>query len=414
VLWAEDVTDLEAGDLQSAIARMAASVAARICGRLLPHERARLERRGSTNAEAYQAFLHGRAEMLRNAMDVEHAPSRAAGLFETAVRLDPGFPDAWAGLARARQAQFHAGLVDRSALATAIESARRALSIDPENIMARDALIRIYHSTGQNEDMLREAKLVLEISPADPDAQSAAAMAYFRTAMLDRAINLYERYLAAYPDDEDAWYQLVHACMFAKAYDQGLRYAQPLIARQRLLFPTYLLYANSGEMSHAVGLARQSIASTNGTTLTAYFAGLVLYSAGLEAEAYAAWTRAAAQAEARLRRTDNDRTRIFLGLMYARLKKVRAAREQVRRALALSPRDPWVYFFASELYAVLGDRTAAINSLRQSVSGGFLGLHYLDYYQQSPNGWYAQRRDPDFLQIRDGLARRIAELRTRY
>jgi DNA-binding winged helix-turn-helix (wHTH) protein/tetratricopeptide (TPR) repeat protein len=414
VLWAENVTDLDAGDLQPALARMASSVAVRLCGQLLPRERARLERRGSTNAEAYEAFLRGRAEMLRNAVDVEHAPSRAAGYFETAVRLDPGFPDAWAGLARAQQAQFFRGSADRSLMAAAMQNARRALSIDPENILARNALIRIYTSTGQNEDMLREAKHALEINPADPDAQSAAAMAYFRTAMLDRAMDLFERYVAAYPDDEDAWFELVHACLFAKAYERGIRHAQPLVARQRLLFPTYLLYANSGDMPHAVALARQSIASGQGAPPTAYFSGLVLYKAGLETEAQAAWVRAAAHMEERLLRADNDRSRVFLGLIYARLHESRTAREQVRRALALSPGDPWVLFFASEIYALLGDRTAALESVRESVSSGFLGLHLLDYYQQAPNGWYAYRQEPAFVQIRDGLARRIADLRTRY
>jgi DNA-binding winged helix-turn-helix (wHTH) protein/tetratricopeptide (TPR) repeat protein len=414
VLWAEDVTDLEAGDLQPALARMASSVAVRLCGRLLPRERARLERRGSTNAEAYQAFLRGRAEMLRNSVDVEHAPSRAAALFETAVRLDPGFPDAWAGLARAQQAQFFAGTANRSLLASAIQSARRALSIDPENVVARDALVRIYHSTGQNEDMLREAKRVLEINADDPDAQSAAALAYFRTAMLDRAIVLYERYVAAYPDDEDAWYQLVHACLFAKAYERGIRHAQRLVILQRLSFPTYLLYANSGDMPHAVALARHSIATGQNAPTTAYFSSLVLRSAGLEEEARGAWARAAERMETRLLRADNERTRMFLGLIYARLHKIQAAREQLSRALVLSPQDPWVLFFASELYAVLGDRPAALDSLRESVGAGFLGLHYLDYYQQPPNGWYAYRQDPEFVQIRNGLARKIAELRTRY
>jgi DNA-binding winged helix-turn-helix (wHTH) protein/tetratricopeptide (TPR) repeat protein len=414
VLWAEDATDLNTGDLQASRARMTSSIAARLCGRLLAGERVRLERRGTTNAEAYQAFLHGRAEMLRNSEDLEHAPLRAMGHFETAVRLDPGFADAWAGLARARQAQFLEGNVDRSQLAVAIQNANRALSIDPENVIARHALVRIYHSTGQYEDMLREARRALEINAADPDAQAAAALAYFRSAMLDRAMDLYEKYLAAYPDDEDASYQLVHACLFAKAYDRGIRHAQPMVAVQRLMFPTYLLYANSGDFTHAVSLARQGIASGQGGPAPSYFAPLVLHSAGLPTEARAAWVRASERMEARLGHADNDRTRIFLGLIKARLGEDQPAREQVQRALALSPGDPWVFFFASELYAVLNDRSAALDSLRKSVASGFLGLHYLDYYQQPPNGWYTYRHDPEFSAIRAGLGRKIAELRTRY
>jgi tetratricopeptide (TPR) repeat protein len=232
--------------------------------------------------------------------------------------------------------------------------------------------------------------------------------------MLDRAMDLYERYLTAYPDDEDASYQLVHACLFAKAYDRGLRHAQSKIAVQRLLWPTYLLYSYSGEMRQAVALARQEISFGQGGPAPAYFGPLVLATAGLHDEARRGWIRSAERLESRIRVADNERTRMFLALIYARLSDERAAREQVRRAQALNPGDPWVSFFASEVNAVLKDRAAALDALRASVAGGFLGLHYLDYYQQHPNGWFAYRDDPEFLRIRAGLAQKIAELRSRY
>jgi DNA-binding winged helix-turn-helix (wHTH) protein/TolB-like protein len=411
VLWAEEAADLDGGDLNAVQSRLASAIAARLSGRLLPAERARIERRGSTNTEAYQAFMRGRAEMLRSSPD---AGPKASRHFESASQLDPGFADAWAGLALAQQTEFANGSADRSRLAAATGNARRALSIDPDNIVARFALIRMYHSTGQNDDMLGEAKRVLEIDPADPDAQAAAALAYFRCAMLDRAIALYERHLAAYPDDQDAWFQLVHACLFARAFERGIRYAEPHISVQRLLFPTFLLYANSGDLARAVPLARQSSASSVPGSVTGYFSALVLQSAGLQAEARVAWTRAAERAETGLSRADNERNRMFLAMIYARLQEPRAARDHVRRALTVNPDDPWILFFASETYAILADRTAALDALRRSVGGGFLGLHYLDYYQQAPNGWYRYRQDPEFIRIRTGLARKIAELRVRY
>jgi hypothetical protein len=105
---------------------------------------------------------------------------------------------------------------------------------------------------------------------------------------------------------------------------------------------------------------------------------------------------------------------MFLAMIYARLQNERLAREQLRRAFAVNSRDPWLLVFASETYAILNDRDAAVDALRKSVAAGYLGLHYLDYYQHAPNGWYRYRDDPEFLQIRAGLARKIADLRTRY
>jgi DNA-binding winged helix-turn-helix (wHTH) protein/tetratricopeptide (TPR) repeat protein len=414
VIWAEEATDLEVADLHPALARLASSIAARLYGRLAPLERARLERRGSTNAEAYRAFLLGRAEMLNNPLDTETAPEKAAAYLETAIRLDPGFAEAWAALALARTIQHTAGNSGPSPLSTAMQNADRALAIDPANIMARHALIRIFQWNGQHDHMLREAKRVLEINAADPEAQTAAAFAYRYSAMLDRAIDLYERYLTAYPDDQDAWYQLVHACLFAKAYDRGIRHAQRQLSAQRLLFPTFLLYFNAGDLPKALTLARQSIASNQGGAPEAYFAPLVVDSAGLHAEARAAWERAAERLEGRLGRAENERTRIFLAMTYARLGRQDAAREQIRRAIAVNAGDPSTLFFVSETYALLGDRAPAVDALRRSVAGGFLGLHFLDYYQQPPNGWSRFRQDPEFVSIHAGLAARIADLRTRY
>ena len=414
VIWAEDAIDDNASDLHSALAPLASSIAARLCGRLPAAERARLERRGSTNPEAYQAFLRGQAEMLHNSNDVQTAPFNAARHLETAIRLDPGLADAWAGLARAQVAQFTAANGNRSSMSMALESAHRALSIDPSNIVARHALIRIYQRNGQHEDMLREARRVLDINAADPEAQAAAAYAYRYSGMLDRAMSLYERYLAAYPDDEDAAYQLVHACLFAKAYQRGIRHAQKLLAVQRLLFPTFLLYSNAGDLAHAVPLARQSIASPRGGTPAAYFAPMVLNIAGLHAEARTGWQHGAEGLEQRLGVSENERTRVFLAMIYTHLDRPDAAREHIRRALALNSGDPFTLFFASETYAQLGDRAAAIDALRRSVAGGFLGLQFLDYYQQEPNGWYRYREDPEFLAIHNGLAGKIADLRTRY
>jgi tetratricopeptide (TPR) repeat protein len=414
VLWAEESAGVSADDFASKLPTMAASIAARLGGRLLPGERSQLERRGAINSEAYQDFLRGRAELLRNSVDLGYAPAKAVAHFQAALRLDPGFADAWAALAFAQQGEFGLGKGGAELLATAMDNARHALSIDPDNILARRALIRIYHSTGQDEDMLREAKRVLEINPADPDAQAAAALAYFRTGMLDRAMDLYERYLAAYPDDQDGWFQLVHACLFAKAYDRGLRHARPHVAIQHLLFPTYLLYANSGAISRAVPLARQQIALDQSQIAPGYFSALVLDSAGFHEEAASAWTGAIRKIEAGLLHADNERKRAFLAMMYARLNQPDTAREQLARAHELKPGDPWLSFFSSETYALLGDRAAALAALRGSVAAGFLGVHYLHYYQEAPNGWHRFRNDPEYVQIRTGLEHKIAVLRTRY
>jgi DNA-binding winged helix-turn-helix (wHTH) protein/tetratricopeptide (TPR) repeat protein len=414
VLWADAGEDFETDDLYAAQRVLASSIASRLRGRVLPAEMSALLHRGSTNTEAYELFLRGRAEFVRHHGEFDRQSiSTARQFLERAVHLDPGFADAWAWLAQAKQRQFFQGRAERFVITSAMEDAQRALSIDPNNIAARLALINIYQSTGQGEEQLQLAAQSLRINPRDPEAEMAAAKSYFRAGMLDRAADLYDRYLTSYPEDESARFDSVHVAVFATDCARGLRVAQPSLAMQRLAYPTFLLYANCGDFDHAVPLARRALTGAP-VVNHLYFAPLVLKAAGHEQEAQKAWLEGTERLSSMLAVADNERTHVWLAMLYAQLKRPDDAREQLRLALKLNPDDPWILFFSSETQALLDDRVAALQSLRRSVAGGFLGLHYLDYYQKPLYGWHRYRTDPEFLSIREGLARRIAALRTAY
>ncbi len=409
VLWAEQMHGGAVTNLYEAQKILAAGVVARLRGRFMPRARASVERRGSTSADAYMAFLRGRAEVARiGAGSLPEAHVSPCAYFEQAIRLDPGFADAWAWLAICEQG---AASGPRPA---PVEHAHRALSIDPDNIAARRALAYFYSSAGYAEQGLREAKTAIAINPDDPDAALAAARAYFRASMLDRAMDLYERYLASHPEDDGVRTDLVTLCVFADAYERGIRAAAPALVVQRLYYPADLLYANSGDSQRAVEMARKSIAPASAGVAALYFGPLILKAAGLEQEARETWTRAAELISARLRVEDNARTRIWLAMMYAQLGRGDDVREQIRRGIELNQaRDPWTLFFSSETYALIGDRTSAIDSLRECIAKGFLGLHYLTYYQKPFYGWHRYRSDPEFRAIYAGLAQRVADLRAR-
>jgi DNA-binding winged helix-turn-helix (wHTH) protein/tetratricopeptide (TPR) repeat protein len=412
VLWADEGEHFEGNDLYSAERVLASSIASRLRGRVLPAERAVLLRRGSTNTEAYEAFLRGRGEFRYLAEADLQSISNARAFFERAVQLDPGFSDGWGWLAFAKQTQYAKG-ADHSLLMNAIEDAQRALSVNPDSIAARLALVNAYHSTGQGEEGLRVAFQALQINPRDPDAKLAAARAYFWAGMLDRAADLFDRYLALNPEDEAARFDAVHVAVFANDCERGIRTAQPALATQRLLFPTFLLYANCGDFDHSIPLVRQALAGSP-IAVHLYFGPLVMKAAGREEEAKQEWVKGAERLSSWLAGVDNERTHAWLAMLYAQLKRQDEAREQIRLALALNSRHPWLQFFVSETQALLGDRDAALQSLRKSVGGGFLGLHYLDYYQKPLYGWNRYRTDSEFLSIRDGLARKIADLRKIY
>jgi TolB-like protein len=78
------------------------------------------------NMEAYDTYLKGRAALRKR-------DDTAIELFELATKADPGFAPAWAALAIAHQSI-------NNDLDPTLEAAQRALSLDPDNVDALDAM----------------------------------------------------------------------------------------------------------------------------------------------------------------------------------------------------------------------------------------------------------------------------------
>lgn len=84
---------------------------------------------GTSNLEAYQLYLKGRALLYRRGLDIR----RAAQCFERAVVLDPHYALAWSGLADARSMIGLWGLERPEVIMPqAKEAALRAVALDPE------------------------------------------------------------------------------------------------------------------------------------------------------------------------------------------------------------------------------------------------------------------------------------------
>jgi serine/threonine protein kinase/Tfp pilus assembly protein PilF len=85
------------------------------------------EKLGTTNEEAYRLYLHGKN--LTTQRDAE-ADQKAIGYFEQAIRLDPGFARAYAGLANAYHSLGTHTRANRVENEKAKETLRKALELD--------------------------------------------------------------------------------------------------------------------------------------------------------------------------------------------------------------------------------------------------------------------------------------------
>jgi tetratricopeptide (TPR) repeat protein len=297
-------------------------------------------------------------------------------------------------------------------LRKAISNANLALSKDPSSPIAIRALSHIQHSTGRAVEGLVMARQALENDPDDLDATAAAAEAYFRTGLCDRAIPLYEKALAAEPDNREFRTQLARIYFFLGEYKKGVEVISALPPSQVGTFGM-LLYAETGEMSKALQAAARPDRGMGG--FSRFVRGSVLTAAGDLAGAREIWTEAVRNGEALLAKNENPGVRYGLSLNYARLGKKEQALFHIHHALAPDPRHPVFLFFAAEVYALLGDRRRALDSLKAAVENGFFNLPMIEAMARSSIcTLYTLRDDPEFLAIRADLARRVDELRSRY
>ena len=135
----------------------------------------RLVKAGTENVEAYQLYVKGRILLLRRGPAVAYVDC-----FERAVRLDPNYAQAWAGLADSFTVLGYTGLAHPDAtVPKAIEAARRAVALDPSlaeahNAIAMASLMGTWDRTEAERGFLR----ALELNPRYIQARDWYALFY--------------------------------------------------------------------------------------------------------------------------------------------------------------------------------------------------------------------------------------------
>jgi TolB-like protein len=178
--------DVPRSDLLALQDQVAPALADALQVQLSTAERARLFRRYTANAAAYEHYLRGRAHLVHyTAEDV----AAAIQAFEGALRLDPNYALARAGVAMAcalmvlrfaPEAQA-SGWGDR-----AKREARQALKLDPQLAEAHEALAAVYRELEFNWDQtLRESDLALQLNANLDQPHFFRAAAFYHLGLLD-------------------------------------------------------------------------------------------------------------------------------------------------------------------------------------------------------------------------------------
>jgi len=161
-LWAEDF-DRDLSDVFSVQEETALKIDGALNLRLSPQERQAIQRRYTDNAQAYDAYLRGRA--LVEFWDSAEKLEAARRYFEQALESDPNYPLALVGLARVEGMYYRNLDANPARLQRAKELAQRALVLDVELSEAHVAIGAVY---GYDYDYLRAAKEFREAIRLEP------------------------------------------------------------------------------------------------------------------------------------------------------------------------------------------------------------------------------------------------------
>ena len=178
-IWSEryDREMKEIFELQDEIAR---SIAERLKVTLEAGRKQPLVKAGTTNLEAYQLYLKGRALLYKRGSAIP----LSLECCQHAVTLDPGYALAWAGLADSYTTLGYYGLARPEAcMPKGMEASRRAVALDPSLAEAHNALaMASLMGTWNKPEAEREFLRALELNPAYIQARDWYALFYLQQA----------------------------------------------------------------------------------------------------------------------------------------------------------------------------------------------------------------------------------------
>jgi TolB-like protein/DNA-binding winged helix-turn-helix (wHTH) protein/tetratricopeptide (TPR) repeat protein len=192
VLWASDNYDHTFNDIfkiQDGIAcTVVAELKVRLCGEGEPFKRY------TNDVEAYQAYLKGRYFINNQYQDIdkvgpEKTLLKAAGYFAQAIRIDPNYAPAYAGLSDA-----YTGIVwfspenPQPLIARAKAAALKAVRIDDTLAEAHTALATVYVHEWDFESAGREHERAIALAPGDAWAHDGYATYLMAVGRVDEML----------------------------------------------------------------------------------------------------------------------------------------------------------------------------------------------------------------------------------
>ena len=257
-LWSERY-DRELKDLFEIQDEIARSIAGRLKITFAGGRQRQLVKVGTENLEAYELYLKGRVLLPRRGPAATYMDC-----FEQAVRLDPNYAQAWAGVADSYTVLGYTGLARPDAtMPKAIEAARRAVALDPalaeaHNALAMASLMGAWNKVEAEREFLR----ALELNPRYVQARDWYAMFYLMFSQGRMAEAVTEAKLGLEFDPLSSYAHTMYGfiCGYAGEYAQAEEAARRAV---ELDAESYLARFALGEVLRVNGKFEESVATAD-------------------------------------------------------------------------------------------------------------------------------------------------------
>ncbi|HEY8563485.1 MAG TPA: protein kinase [Pyrinomonadaceae bacterium] len=303
-----------------------------------------LQKRGTNNAEAFEAFM--KARFYWNRM-TEESFARAIQYYEKAVALDPEYALAYASIA---EYYIHIGIQCLRPFAEcslrAKEAAEKAVKYDPSLAEAHAALgFAAVNVNYDWEGSVKHYRDALAIDPDNVTAQFWLGIHYIQTRRYEDAIRQIEKAVEIEPRSVFGWHNLAWDYFNYKRFDDSLRLHQEI----KETYPAYVYVSLSyswalrhvGRFDAAIAEARRGVELVPENPMYLTVLAAALAAAGKTSEALAVLDEI----------TEISRTKYVSPYMMAIVHACFGDRDKAFEALktAAEIRDSWISWVAVDL-----------------------------------------------------------------
>jgi TolB-like protein/Flp pilus assembly protein TadD len=390
--------------IQDSISR---AIAQKLAVVLTPESERKLKRDDVANLAAYETYLSG-VSVLHKSSDLSQL-NRAGTLFQEALRLDPSFSRAYAGLCEVGTRRYER-TQDAREIAEAEDACRKALELDPSRDETEMALANLYITGGRSEQAEAIFRGLLKRRPQDADVRIGLAIALegqgrrdeaeneyrlavetepgyagthkalgnfmFRAGRAEEAIAAYRRSVELAPGSASAHSNLGAALMLDNRFEEAAASFEMSLAIE----PSRAAHSNLGTLYFYLGrfpdaaleYEKAKVIASSDHTLVGSLADALWLIEGRRPEAVGMYRRAAELAQQALKINPSDAaTWAQLAYFCGRAADPKCSARAEARALGLAAEDMYVYYFLALAAADRGDVAASVASIEQARRLGY-------------------------------------------